>query len=158
MLTNLNKASDEEPKEEVKEEVKEEPKEELVSPEEETAKEEPAKEEKKEELIVPAPEEEKVEEEAAKVAEEITSKEEDINKETLEQLLKPYGTTYDSLSEKVAKEYTLKDGTKVPFELTLEDVIKAINAVDGNDLKLMKQVGPEITILKKVKAMKEGNK
>ena len=40
---------------------------------------------------------------------------------------------------------------------TLEDVIKAINAVDGNDLKQMKIVGPEITILKKVKSMKEGN-
>ncbi len=165
MLSNLNKASDE-PKEEEKlvaPETKEEPKEEPAPEvkEEKAAPIIPDVEAIKEEAVpapeAPAPEEPKIEAEAEKVAEEITNKEDDLNKETLEQLLKPYGTTYEKLSGNVSKEYTRKDGTKVPFELTLEDVIKAINAVDGNDLKQMKIVGPEITILKKVKSMKEGN-
>ncbi len=77
--------------------------------------------------------------------------------DTVNQLLTPYGTTYKNLSSLVGKTIAHKDGSKVPFEMTTEDVIKAINAIDGNDLKAMKTVGPEITLLRKVKNMKEGN-
>ena len=170
MLTNLNKATDETPatpkveeKAEVKEEtpkVPEEPKAEITPPQPEApvieqakAPIEPPKEEPKAEASQAAPDIIAPETDAAVQA---SNKEAELNKETLEQLLKPYGTTYDKLSKLVNNKYTLKDGTEKTFELTTEDVIKAINAIDGNDLKKMKVVGPEITILKKVKSMKEG--
>lgn len=78
--------------------------------------------------------------------------------DTANQLLNPYGTTLAKLKSLVASEIVYKNGDKVPFELTSEDVIKAVNSVDGNDLKKMKTVGPEITLLRKVKEMKEGNR
>lgn len=77
--------------------------------------------------------------------------------DTVDQLLNPYGTSYKRLKSLVSKEYIRKDGTASTFELTSEDVIAAINSIDGNDLKKMKTVGPEITLLRKVKEMKEGN-
>ena len=40
--------------------------------------------------------------------------------------------------------------------MSSEDVINAINAIDGNDLRAMKTVGPEITLIRIVKKMKEG--
>ncbi len=76
--------------------------------------------------------------------------------ETVNQLLSPYGTNLARLRSLVAKEISYKDGRTVPFELSSQDVIKAVNSVDGNDLKKMKTVGPEITLLRKVKEMKEG--
>ena len=168
MLSNLNKATDE-----VKPETKEEEKVETPPASPETPKtpiipEVPSSKESTKVQIEPAPlevpivEETKKEEPAAApqttdAIAQATSKEAELNKETLEQLLKPYGTTYDKLNTLVNNKYTLKDGTEKTFELTTEDVIKAINAIDGNDLKRMKVVGPEITILKKVKSMKEGN-
>lgn len=77
---------------------------------------------------------------------------------TVDQLLKPYGTTFDSLKKLTSNKITYKDGTTKPFEITVDDVIKAINAIDGTDLKKMKTVGPEITLLRKIKAVKEGTK
>ena len=76
--------------------------------------------------------------------------------DTINQLLKPYGTTFEDLSKLTSDRITYKDGSSIPFELTTEDIIKAINSVDGTDLKAMKTVGPEITLLRKVKAIKEG--
>lgn len=76
--------------------------------------------------------------------------------DTVNQLLKPYGTSFERLSSLTSDNISYKDGSSIPFEMTVEDVIKAINAVDGNDLKMMKTVGPEITLLRKVKGMKEG--
>lgn len=78
--------------------------------------------------------------------------------DTANQLLNPYGTTMERLKNLVSSNISYKDGSTVPFELTSEDVIKAVNSVDGNDLKKMKTVGPEITLLRKVKEMKEGNR
>ncbi len=78
--------------------------------------------------------------------------------DTANQLLSPYGTSMARLRSIVGKEITYKNGDKVPFELTSQDVIMAVNSVDGNDLKKMKTVGPEITLLRKVKEMKEGNR
>ena len=54
----------------------------------------------------------------------------------------------------VAIEY--KDGTKKEFVLDVKELINTINAIDGNDLKRMKIVGPETTILKMMKQTKEG--
>lgn len=72
------------------------------------------------------------------------------------QLLAPYGTTIERLQSLVNDTIIYKDGTTKPFEITNEDVIKAINAIDGNDLRKMKTVGPETTIIKIVKKLKEG--
>ena len=76
--------------------------------------------------------------------------------DTVNQLLKPYGTSFDRLKSLTSNKITYKDGSSIPFELSTEDVIKVINAVDGTDLKKMKTVGPEITLLRKIKNMKEG--
>lgn len=76
--------------------------------------------------------------------------------ETVNQLLKPYGTTIERLQGLVGDTITYKDGSSLPFILTSEDVVKAINLIDGNDLRRMKTIGPEITIIKIVKKMKEG--
>lgn len=78
--------------------------------------------------------------------------------DTTDQLLMPYGTSMARLKALVAKEIVYKNGNRVPFELDSQDVIKAINAIDGNDLKKMKTVGPEITLLRKMKEMKEGSR
>lgn len=75
---------------------------------------------------------------------------------TVNELLTPYGTSFTRLKSLTRDEITHKDGSKVPFDITPEDVIKAVNSVDGNDLKAMKTVGPEITLLRKIKSMKEG--
>ncbi len=77
---------------------------------------------------------------------------------TLNELLTPYGTSYARLKSLVKDEVTYKDGTTLKFDMTAEDVIRAVNEVDGNDLKKMKTVGPEITLLRKIKKMKEGNR
>lgn len=77
--------------------------------------------------------------------------------ETADQLLSPYGTNFNRLSGLVGKEIVSKDGSKVPFTLSADDLIKAVNAIDGNDLKKMKTVGPEVTILRKVMMMREAN-
>ena len=103
-------------------------------------------------------EEEKSEpkEEPKKKAPQTQEKNNDI--ETVNQLLKPYGTSFDKLKSLVSKEIKYKDGTTKEFKLEALDLIKVVNEIDGNDLKRMKVVGPEITLLKKIKAMKEGNK
>lgn len=75
---------------------------------------------------------------------------------TVNELLTPYGTSFTRLKSLTRDEITHKDGSKLPFDITPEDVIKAVNSVDGNDLKAMKTVGPEITLLRKIKSMKEG--
>ena len=81
-------------------------------------------------------------------------KESDID--VVNSLLKPYGTSYDSLSNLISDKITYKDGKTIDFNLSPKDLIEVINEIDGNDLKKMKIVGPEITLLKKVKSMKEG--
>jgi len=81
----------------------------------------------------------------------------DNPEDTINQLLKPYGTTYARLSKLISNKITHKDGTSIPVDMKVEDVVKAVNSIDGNDLKAMKTVGPEITLLRKVKQMKEGN-
>lgn len=78
--------------------------------------------------------------------------------DTANQLLAPYGTSVARLKGLVASEIEYKNGERFPFIMTSEDIIKAVNSVDGNDLKKMKTVGPEITLLRKVKDMKEGNR
>lgn len=91
---------------------------------------------------------------------QVTPKEEtikiDSEYEVLDQLLKPYGTDYNRLQSLVQDKIVYKNGTTIPFEITVDDITKAINDVDGNDLKKMKIVGPEITLLRKIKGMKEG--
>jgi len=77
--------------------------------------------------------------------------------DTVNQLLNPYGTTYARLVSLTADTISYKDGSEITFNMTTDDVIKAINAIDGIDLKKMKTVGPEITLLRKIKDMKEGN-
>lgn len=77
--------------------------------------------------------------------------------ETANQLLSPYGTNFNRLAGLVGNEIAHKNGSVVPFTLNPSDIIKAINQIDGNDLKKMKTVGPEVTILRKVMMMKEGN-
>lgn len=77
--------------------------------------------------------------------------------DTLNQLLNPYGTTYERLRSLVSDHIVFRNGNKIPFDMTVEDVVNAVNSIDGNDLKRMKTVGPEITILRKIKSMKEGN-
>lgn len=77
--------------------------------------------------------------------------------DTVNQLLSPYGTNFKKLVSLVGKEIVHKDGSKVSFTLNPDDLVKAINAIDGNDLKMMKTVGPEVTLLRKVMRMKEGN-
>ena len=107
--------------------------------------------EKKAETTPPQPKEE-----PKKKAPQTQEKNNDI--ETVNQLLKPYGTSFDKLKSLVSKEIKYKDGTTKEFKLEALDLIKVVNEIDGNDLKRMKVVGPEITLLKKIKAMKEGNK
>lgn len=75
---------------------------------------------------------------------------------TVNQMLMPYGTTIEKLKSLVGDSIVYKDGSSIPFVITSEDVIKAINAIDGNDLRAMKTVGPEITLIRLVKKMKEG--
>ncbi|HBA37489.1 MAG TPA: hypothetical protein DCY94_02070 [Firmicutes bacterium] len=82
---------------------------------------------------------------------------EDNMEATANQLLAPYGTDYRKLVGLVGKEIAHKDGSRVPFGITADDVIKAVNSIDGNDLKKMKTVGPEVTLIRKIKGMKEGN-
>lgn len=77
---------------------------------------------------------------------------------TVDQLLQPYGTTFNRLAELVAPSIKYRNGSVKYVELTIEDVVKAINEVDGTDLKDMKTYGPEITLLRKVKKMKEGSR
>ena len=81
---------------------------------------------------------------------------EDNITDTVDQLLKPYGTSFNRLKSLVNYKIEYPDGRTVKLDVTVEDVIKAVNDVDGNDLKKMKTVGPEITLLRKVKKMKEG--
>ena len=80
----------------------------------------------------------------------------DSNEETVDELLKPYGTTYKKLSSMISEKIEYKDGSAIPVSVSPEDVAKAINMIDGTDLRAMKTVGPEITIMRKVKQMKEG--
>ena len=80
----------------------------------------------------------------------------DSDLETLNQLLKPYGTDFDKLKGLISNEIEYKDGTKKEFVLDVKELINTINAIDGNDLKRMKIVGPETTILKMMKQTKEG--
>lgn len=80
------------------------------------------------------------------------------NDTTVNQVLVPYGTSFAKLKSLVVDSITKKDGSKIPFEIKVEDVMQAISNIDGNDLKAMKTVGPEITILRKIKKMKEGNR
>ncbi len=82
---------------------------------------------------------------------------EDNSENTVDQLLSPYGTSFKRLKGLTTDKISYKDGKQIPFDMSAEDVIKAINTIDGTDLKKMKTVGPEITLLRKVKAMKEGN-
>lgn len=91
------------------------------------------------------------------VQKEETQKTISSDTDTVNQLLNPYGTTYDRLKSLVGTTITYKNGSKVPFDMTIQDVIKAINEIDGNDLKMMKTIGPETTLLRKIKNMKEGN-
>lgn len=76
--------------------------------------------------------------------------------ETVNQLLKPYGTSFERLNSLVGEKIEYKDGSSIPFVMNTEDVIKAVNAVDSNDLKMMRTVGSEITLIRKVKHLKEG--
>lgn len=75
----------------------------------------------------------------------------------IDEMLKPYGTTFNRLSGLTGNAIYHRDGTNSSFVITGKDVEFAINAIDGNDLKSMKKVGPEITILRKIKGLKEGN-
>ena len=72
-------------------------------------------------------------------------------------LLKPYGTSYEKLKGYTSDKIEYKSGRSIPFEMTPEDITKAVNAINSIDLKQMKTVGPEITLLRKVKLMKEGS-
>lgn len=83
---------------------------------------------------------------------------EDGMEDTANQLLAPYGTSVARLKGLLSNEVEYKNGEKFPFIISNEDIIKAVNSVDGNDLKKMKTVGPEITLLRKVKEMKEGSR
>lgn len=85
-------------------------------------------------------------------------KPQDNAEETVDQLLKPYGTTFKRLKALVNDKIIYKDGTSLPVNITVEDVVKAVNTIDGNDLKAMKTVGPEITLLRKIKKEKEGSR
>lgn len=80
------------------------------------------------------------------------------NEETVNQLLVPYGTSFTKLRSLVNSEIVYKDGSKEHFDIKAEDIMKAVSDIDGNDLKAMKTVGPEITLLRKIKKMKEGIK
>ncbi len=80
------------------------------------------------------------------------------NEETVNQLLVPYGTSFTKLRSLVNSEIVHKDGSKEHFDIKAEDIMKAVSDIDGNDLKAMKTVGPEITLLRKIKKMKEGIK
>ena len=87
---------------------------------------------------------------------QVLTEENDGSLTTVDQLLKPYGTSFSRLQNLSNDKIEFKDGKSIPFTLSADDVIKAVNAVDSADLKRMKTVGPEITLLKKVKQMKEG--
>ncbi len=87
---------------------------------------------------------------------QVQTEESDGSLTTVDQLLKPYGTSFSRLQNLSNDKIEFKDGKSIPFTLSADDVIKAVNAVDSGDLKKMKIVGPEITLLKKVKQMKEG--
>ena len=84
-----------------------------------------------------------------------TTIQENVN-DNVDQLLNPYGTTFNRLKSIVGDKIEYMDGSSKSFELSTDDIIKAVNSIDGNDLKKMKIVGPEVTLLRKVKAMKEG--
>ncbi len=76
--------------------------------------------------------------------------------DTVNQLLKPYGTTYETLLGLMDDRIEYKDGTILPVTIGVEDIVKAVNQIDTIDLKSMKIVGPNTTILKKIKKIKEG--
>lgn len=90
---------------------------------------------------------------------QMMNKIEDVNSDysSIDAMLKPYGTSFKRLLGLIGNRVFHIDGSNDPFEMDTKDVENAINAIDGNDLKSMKKVGPEITILRKVKALKEGN-
>lgn len=90
---------------------------------------------------------------------QMMNKIEDVNSDysSIDAMLKPYGTSFKRLLGLIGNRVFHIDGSNGPFEMDTKDVENAINAIDGNDLKSMKKVGPEITILRKVKALKEGN-
>lgn len=75
--------------------------------------------------------------------------------DTVNQLLVPYGTTYERLVKLADDRIEYKDGTILPVEITAKDILDAINQIDALDLKSMKIVGPETTLLKKIKKIKE---
>lgn len=75
--------------------------------------------------------------------------------DTVNQLLVPYGTTYENLIKLADDRIEYKDGTILPVEITAKDILNAINQVDAIDLKSMKIIGPETTLLKKIKKIKE---
>ena len=72
-------------------------------------------------------------------------------------LLKPYGTTIEKLKSLTTNKIVYKSGREIDFNITSKDIATAVNAINSMDLKSMKVLGPEITILRKVKLMKEGN-
>lgn len=71
-------------------------------------------------------------------------------------LLRPYGTTIDKLKSLTTNKIVYKSGREIDFNITNDDLKRCINAVNSMDLKSMKVLGPEITILRKLKLMKEG--
>ena len=82
---------------------------------------------------------------------------EDDKVNVLNDLLKPYGTSFEKLKGYTSDKIEYKSGRSLPFDMTPEDLTKAVNAISSIDLKQMKTVGPEITLLRKVKLMKEGS-
>lgn len=78
--------------------------------------------------------------------------------DTVNQLLKPYGTTFETLVSLADDRIEYKDDTILPVEIKVEDVIKVINQINAVDLKSMKIVGPNTTLLKKIKKLKEEEK
>lgn len=72
------------------------------------------------------------------------------------ELLKPYNTTFDELKSNAGALIKYKDGKEVEFNVSMDDVKKAVNTLGADDLRRMKIVGPNITILRRIKAMKEG--
>lgn len=85
-----------------------------------------------------------------------SSKNLDSDIDTADQLLKPYGTSYERLSKLAGDKIVYKDGRVITVDMSAEDVVKAVNSIDGIDLRAMKTVGPEVTLLRKIKQMKEG--
>lgn len=80
----------------------------------------------------------------------------DDREKAINDLLKPYGTTIDRLKSLTTDKIIYKSGREVDFNITEDDLTRCINAINSMDLKSMKVLGPEITILRKLKLMKEG--